>query len=66
MTDSTYKITMEMRSPWIVGYHPERDELFMYYVDQEEIAWIFTRFGLDGAGFPEFFNLSSAIILGEL
>lgn len=62
----TYKVTMTMQSPWIVGYHPEKDEIFMYFVDQDDVCWVFWRGGLDSAGFSEFMNFSGVVILGEL
>lgn len=61
-----YKVSMQMRSNWIVGYHTLKDEIFMYFVDQDEIAWVFARGSLDAVGFPEFMNFEYVEWLGEL
>jgi len=66
MSYQEYKVTMQMRSPWVVGYHPEHDEIFMYFVDQDDLCWVFRKGGLDSLAFSEFMNFDSAIILGEL
>lgn len=51
---------------WMVGYHPEFDEMFVYFVDQDELCHVFRKGGLDSIGFCEFMNFSKAEILGEL
>lgn len=53
-------------SKWLVGYHIEHDELFLYKVDQDNLVWIFRKGGLDVIGFYEFMDFSKAIELGEL
>jgi len=66
VSETNYSVTMQMRSPWIVGYHLELDELFLYFIDQDDLCWVFGRGQLDALGFSEFMNLDDAIILGEL
>jgi hypothetical protein len=66
MSEPQYKVTMQMRSSWFVGYHREHDEMFLYFIDQDELFWIFHKGGLDAIGFYEFINFSSAELLGEL
>lgn len=61
-----YTVKLAMQSPWIVGYHPEKDEIFMYFIDQDDLCWVFWLHGLDGCHFYEFMNIDSVIILGEL
>lgn len=61
-----YEIKMSMRSNWIVGYAPEQDEVFLYFVDQDELCHVFRRGGLDVIGFAEFMDFSKAEILGKL
>lgn len=61
-----YQVTMSMRSGWIAGYHPEKDEMFLYFVDQDDLCWVFTRGGIDSIGFAEFMNFEAAEILGPL
>lgn len=61
-----YEVTMQMRSSWMVGYSPEHDEMFLYFVDQDDLIWIFRQGGLDAMGFAEFMNMDKAVILGEL
>lgn len=66
MSEPTYTVQMTMKSNWIVGYHPELDEMFLYFVDQDDLCWVFTRNGLDAVGFYEFMDMSKGIILGDL
>lgn len=66
MSEAAYQVTMQMRSSWMVGYHPEHDEMFLYFVDQDDLCWVFRRGGLDSLGFAEFMNFESVEILGEL
>lgn len=61
-----YEVKMQMRSSWIVGYVPEHDEIFMYFVDQDDLCWVFRQGGLDSLGFAEFMNFEKAVMLGEL
>ena len=60
-----YSISIEPNR-WRVGYHPERDEMFLYYIGPDEIISVFGRYGLDSMGFVEFFDFSKAELLGEL
>jgi hypothetical protein len=64
-TDFTWR-TILVQSSWIVGYHPEHDEIFMYCIDQDDICRVFRNGGLDSMGFFEFMNFNKAEILGEL
>lgn len=66
MTEPSYQVTMQMRSAWMVGYHPEHDEMFLYFIDQDDLCWVFRRGGIDAIGFVEFTNFDSALILGDL
>ncbi|HNC91112.1 MAG TPA: hypothetical protein PL000_19420 [Anaerolineales bacterium] len=62
----SYRVEMQVRSPFMVGYHVELDELFLFYTDQNDLTWVFREGRLDAIGFWEFFNFNKAIILGEL
>lgn len=64
--DSSYNVVMQMSSPWLVGYSLEKDELVLYRIDQDEVAWFFWRGGLDSAGFCELIDQDRLITLGEL
>lgn len=66
MSDVNYHVTMQMRSNWQVGYSPERDEMFLYFIDQDDLVWVFWRGGLDACGFYEYMNMDKAILLGDL
>lgn len=66
MTEPIYEMKMTIRSNWIVGYHPEMDEIFIYYVDHDDLCFVFRKGGLDVIGFSEFMDFSKAEILGDL
>lgn len=66
MIESTYEVKMTMKSNWIVGYHPKKNEMFLYFVDQDDLCWVFRKGGLDSLGFAEFMSFEDAEILGEL
>lgn len=60
------RLTAQVRSPWFVGYHPEMNEMFLYFIDEDDLTWIFRRGAIDVIGFSEFMNFDKAILLGEL
>jgi hypothetical protein len=53
-------------SKWLVGYHIEHNEIFLYKIDQDRLVWVFRMGGLDAIGFYEFVDFSEALELGEL
>jgi len=61
-----YKVSMQTKSPWQVGYHQKHDEMFLFFVDQDDLVWVFGRGRLDGVGFFEFMNFDDAVLLGDL
>ncbi len=66
MSDAPYTMRVEVRSNWLVGYSPKHDEMFLYFIDQDDLCWVFRKGGLDVIGFYEFMNLDAAELLGDL
>jgi hypothetical protein len=64
--DTNYHIGLSVRPHWYVGYHPEKDEMFIYKIDDDQLVHVFCRGGLDSIGFYEFMDFSKAELLGEL
>jgi hypothetical protein len=62
----SYSMKLVVTSNWMVGYAIEFDEMFLYYVDENDITWVFRQGGLDAAGFGEYMNLDKALLLGDL
>lgn len=65
MSDVSYSLSLG-DSPWFVGYSIEKDEMFMFKVDSDDIGWVYYRRGLDASGPVEFFDFKNVQWLGEL
>lgn len=63
MIEALYTI---LASKYRVGYHPEKDELFLYTVSEDGLCTVFVRGQLDAMFFEEFMSDAEWFDLGEL
>lgn len=63
MIEALYTI---LASKYRVGYHPEKDELFLYTVSEDVLCTVFVRGQLDAMFFEEFMSDEEWFDLGEL
>lgn len=55
------------KANWQVGYHYEKDCLFLYLTDEAtDLVTVVYKGGVDAIGFPEFMKWYDAELLGEL
>lgn len=62
MIEALYTI---LASKYRVGYHPEKDELFLYTVSEDGLCTVFDRGQLDAMFFEEFMSDAEWFDLGE-
>ncbi len=63
---ANYALSFAHPRKWNVGYHPEKDEMFLWFIDSDQLIWVFRNGGLDSIGFYEHMNFDAAELLGPL
>jgi len=61
-----YRVSLAFGRRWKVGYHPEKNEIFLFFKDEDGLFWAFRRGILDAVGFSEFVKTDHFVILGDL
>ncbi len=61
-----YQIGFQVRPKWFVGWHIEKEELFLFTINDDGLVGVYRRGGLDSLGFVEFMNFDDVEVLGEL
>lgn len=61
-----FGIISSLGTPWLVGYHPKHDELFLYRIDSDGLVTVVVDGKAVQTFFIELMDQSEFEVLGEL